>query len=127
MARHLRDREAAGPRLRGGLEEALCFGWVDSKRGKLDDERGSCGSRPAQARERLVAPQQGAGRAADRVGADAARGAAVIERAMADGSWSVLDGGGAARGAGGSGGGALAAPAGGRPLRRLPALGRRRP
>jgi uncharacterized protein YdeI (YjbR/CyaY-like superfamily) len=73
------------------VEEALCFGWVDSKPGKLDNERtmlyfaprkaGSGWSRPNKERvERLIA----AGRMAP-------AGLAKIEAAQADGSWTLLD------------------------------------
>lgn len=73
------------------VEEALCFGWVDSKGGKLDEERtmlyfaprkaGSGWSRPNKERvERLIA----AGRMAP-------AGLAKIEQAKADGSWTLLD------------------------------------
>ena len=73
------------------VEEALCFGWVDSKGNKLDDERtmlyfaprqaGSGWSRPNKERiERLVAQ-----------GRMTAAGLAKIEAAKADGSWALLD------------------------------------
>lgn len=73
------------------VEEALCFGWVDSKGGKLDEERtmlyfaprktGSGWSRPNKERvARLIA----AGRMAP-------AGLAKIEQAKADGSWTLLD------------------------------------
>lgn len=73
------------------VEEALCFGWIDSKGSKLDDERtmlwfaprrpGSGWSRPNKERvERLMA-----------AGLMAPAGLAKIEAAKADGSWSALD------------------------------------
>jgi uncharacterized protein YdeI (YjbR/CyaY-like superfamily) len=73
------------------VEEALCFGWVDSKGNKLDDERtmlwfaprkaGSGWSRPNKARvERLIAQ-----------GRMTPAGLAKIEAAKADGSWALLD------------------------------------
>ncbi len=73
------------------VEEALCFGWVDSKSKGLDDERtmvlltprkpGSGWSRPNKLRvEKLAA-----------AGAMTPAGLAVIEVAKADGSWSLLD------------------------------------
>ncbi|MGL4651071.1 MAG: YdeI/OmpD-associated family protein [Caldilineaceae bacterium] len=73
------------------VEEALCFGWVDSKPGKLDDERsllwfaprkkGSGWSRPNKERvERLITE-----------GRMTAAGLAVVETAKADGSWTLLD------------------------------------
>jgi uncharacterized protein YdeI (YjbR/CyaY-like superfamily) len=73
------------------VEEALCFGWVDSKSKGLDDERtmllltprkpGGGWSRPNKLRvERL-----------EQAGAMTAAGLAVIEAAKADGSWTLLD------------------------------------
>ncbi len=74
------------------VEEALCFGWVDSKGGKLDDLRsmlyfaprkgGSGWSKPNKARiERMLA-----------AGMMMPAGLAKLEVAKADGSWSLLDG-----------------------------------
>lgn len=73
------------------VEEALCFGWVDSLGRKLDDDRtmlyfsprkpGSGWSRPNKERvERLVA-----------AGSMRPAGQAVVDAARQDGSWSVLD------------------------------------
>jgi uncharacterized protein YdeI (YjbR/CyaY-like superfamily) len=73
------------------VEEALAFGWVDSKGNKLDDERtmlyfaprkgGSGWSRPNKERvERLIAD-----------GRMTPAGLAKIEAARADGTWTLLD------------------------------------
>ena len=73
------------------VEEALCFGWVDSNPNKLDDERsmlwfaprkaGTGWSRPNKERvERLVA-----------VGLMAPAGMAKVAAARQDGSWGALD------------------------------------
>ena len=73
------------------VEESLCFGWVDSKPGKLDDQRsmlyfaprkpGSGWSRPNKERvERLIA-----------AGLMAPAGLKKIEAAKKDGSWAKLD------------------------------------
>jgi uncharacterized protein YdeI (YjbR/CyaY-like superfamily) len=73
------------------VEEALCWGWVDSRPGKVDETRtklyfaprkaGSGWSRPNKLRvERLIASKR-----------MTAVGLAVIERARADGSWVLLD------------------------------------
>ncbi|MBI5959696.1 MAG: YdeI/OmpD-associated family protein [Chloroflexi bacterium] len=88
-------KKASGkPRLdyEEAVEEALCVGWIDSKGGKLDDERtmlwiaprktGSGWSRPNKERlERLIA-----------AGLMLPAGLAKIEAAKQDGSWSKLDG-----------------------------------
>ncbi len=73
------------------VEEALCFGWIDSKANKLDDERsmlwfsprnpGTGWSRPNKERiERMV-----------QAGLMTDVGLAKIEAAKQDGSWFVLD------------------------------------
>lgn len=73
------------------VEEALCFGWVDSTAGTLDDERsmlrftprkpGSGWARTNKARvERLSA-----------AGLMAAPGLESVRRAHEDGSWTLLD------------------------------------
>lgn len=73
------------------VEEALCFGWIDSKPNKLDDERtllwfaprkpGTGWSRPNKDRiDRMIAQ-----------GLMTPAGAAKIEAAKTDGSWSALD------------------------------------
>ena len=73
------------------VEEALCFGWIDSRSGAVDDERsklwlaprkrGSGWSRLNKQRvERLSAE-----------GLIAPPGLRVIEAARADGSWATLD------------------------------------
>lgn len=74
------------------VEEALCFGWVDSKPNRLDAERtmlyfaprkkGTGWSRPNKERvERMIA-----------AGMMTAAGMAKIEAAQQDGSWEMLDG-----------------------------------
>lgn len=73
------------------VEEALCFGWIDSKPNKLDDERSLLWFAPRKVRtgwsklnkdrvERLI--EQGLMMPA---------GLAKIEAAKQDGSWSALD------------------------------------
>jgi uncharacterized protein YdeI (YjbR/CyaY-like superfamily) len=87
-------KKATGkPRVEYGesVEEALCFGWVDSKGNKLDEERsllwfaprknGSNWSASNKERvERLIA-----------AGLMAPAGLARIEAAKADGSWNALN------------------------------------
>jgi uncharacterized protein YdeI (YjbR/CyaY-like superfamily) len=73
------------------VEEALCFGWIDSKPGKLDDERtmlwysprktGSAWAKTNKARvEKLIAQNL-----------MTPAGLAKIEAAKQDGSWNRLD------------------------------------
>ncbi len=75
----------------GLVEEALCYGWIDSKGGSVDDERtrlfftprkpGSGWSRPNK--ERLARLEA--------AGLIAPAGRAVLDAAKADGSWTRLD------------------------------------
>ena len=74
------------------VEEALCFGWIDSKGNKLDDERSMVWFVPRKARtgwsklnktriEKLMAE-----------GLMSPAGLAKVEAAKRDGSWNALDG-----------------------------------
>jgi uncharacterized protein YdeI (YjbR/CyaY-like superfamily) len=80
-----------GPSYEDAVEEALCFGWIDSTGRKLDDDRtmlwfsprkpGSGWARPNKERiERLMA-----------AGLMTPAGQRVIDAARGDGSWSRLD------------------------------------
>lgn len=88
----MRRREARSGIYEAAVEEALCFGWVDSTAGRVDEERGKLYFAPRKptsgwaasnkARiERLIAE--------DRM---SPAGLAAIERAKANGSWTLLDG-----------------------------------
>ncbi len=73
------------------VEEALCFGWVDSRGGTVDDERTKlyfAARKPtsgwARPNKERVARLMAAGRMAP-------AGIAAIERAKANGSWTILD------------------------------------
>jgi uncharacterized protein YdeI (YjbR/CyaY-like superfamily) len=74
------------------IEEALCFGWVDGTAGRVDDERGKL----YFARRRPSSPWAASNKArVERLvaaGLMAPAGLAAVERAKADGSWTVLDG-----------------------------------
>jgi uncharacterized protein YdeI (YjbR/CyaY-like superfamily) len=84
---------STGPKIsyEESVEQALCFGWVDSKGRALDAERTMLWFAPRKARsgwsrsnkqrvERLLA-----------AGLMAPAGLALVETAKADGSWSLLD------------------------------------
>ena len=71
--------------------EALCFGWIDSTYRSLDEERGALwwsprrkGSMWARTNKARVERLEAEGRMTD-------AGRAAIERAKADGSWTVLE------------------------------------
>ena len=73
------------------IEEALCFGWVDSTYRSLDDERGMLwwsprrkGSLWARTNKERVARLEAEGRMTD-------AGRAAIDQARADGSWTILE------------------------------------
>jgi uncharacterized protein YdeI (YjbR/CyaY-like superfamily) len=73
------------------VEEALCFGWIDSSGGILDDERGTLYFAPRKRGSGWAATNKAR---VDRLIADrrmTAAGLAVIERARQDGSWELLD------------------------------------
>jgi uncharacterized protein YdeI (YjbR/CyaY-like superfamily) len=73
------------------VEEALCFGWVDSTGGRVDDERGKLYFAPRKPRSVWAASNKArvARLIAERRMAPA--GLAAIERAKANGSWETLD------------------------------------
>jgi uncharacterized protein YdeI (YjbR/CyaY-like superfamily) len=91
---HLSWRPATGrPRVpyEEAVEEALCFGWIDSKGGNLDDDRARQYYAPRNPRsgwarsnkervERLIAE-----------GRMAPAGLAAIDRAKENGAWTMLD------------------------------------
>src|SRR3990170_6234769 len=73
------------------IEEALCFGWVDSTSGRVDDDRGKLYFAPRKPRSGWAASNKAR---VERLVADgrmAPAGLAAIERARANGSWELLD------------------------------------
>ena len=74
------------------IEEALCFGWVDGTAGTVDEDRGKLYF--AQRKPRSVWAATNKARVERLIASGLMRpaGLAVIERAKADGSWTVLDG-----------------------------------
>lgn len=73
------------------VEEALCFGWVDSREQPVDPERlmrlvtpRKAGSGWARSNKERIARLEGAGLLAD-------NGRRIVEAAKADGSWSRYD------------------------------------
>jgi uncharacterized protein YdeI (YjbR/CyaY-like superfamily) len=73
------------------IEEALCFGWVDSTGGRVDDERGKLYFAPRKARSVWAASNKARVERLMREGRMTPAGLAVIERAKANGSWEILD------------------------------------
>ena len=73
------------------VEEALCFGWVDSTGGHLDDERGKLYFAPRKRRSPWAASNKARVERLIADGRMSPAGLAAIERAKANGSWEVLD------------------------------------
>jgi uncharacterized protein YdeI (YjbR/CyaY-like superfamily) len=73
------------------VEEALCFGWVDSTGGRFDDERGKLYFAPRKLRSPWAATNKARVERLVAEGRMATAGLAAIERAKANGSWDVLD------------------------------------
>jgi uncharacterized protein YdeI (YjbR/CyaY-like superfamily) len=73
------------------VEEALCFGWVDGQAQTVDDERSALYFAPRKKGSPWAMSNKGR---VERLMADgrmAPAGLAVIERAKADGSWTIFD------------------------------------
>ena len=73
------------------VEEALCFGWVDSTSGRVDEERGKLYFAPRKARSVWAASNKARVERLLEEGRMEPAGLAAIERAKANGSWGVLD------------------------------------
>jgi uncharacterized protein YdeI (YjbR/CyaY-like superfamily) len=73
------------------IEEALCYGWVDSTGGHFDDGRGKLYFAPRKPRSVWAATNKARVERLIADGRMAPAGLAAIERAKANGSWEVLD------------------------------------
>jgi len=73
------------------VEEALCFGWIDSKGNKLDDERTLLWFAPRQAGSNWSASNKERVERLIAAGLMTPAGLAKIEAAKTDGSWHALD------------------------------------
>lgn len=74
-----------------GVEEALCFGWIDSKTGKVDDERSKLWYAPRKPGTGWSRPNKLRVEKLSELGLIAPAGQAKIDAAKADGSWTKLD------------------------------------
>jgi uncharacterized protein YdeI (YjbR/CyaY-like superfamily) len=74
------------------VEEALCFGWVDSKPAKLDDERSMLWFAPRKAKTNWSKLNKDRVEKLVKAGLMAPAGLAKVEAAKKDGSWNALDG-----------------------------------
>jgi uncharacterized protein YdeI (YjbR/CyaY-like superfamily) len=73
------------------VEEALCYGWIDSKPNRLDDERSLLWFAPRQPGTGWSRANKGRVERMIAAGLIAPAGLAKIEAAKADGSWYALD------------------------------------
>ncbi len=73
------------------VEEALCFGWVDSTGGRIDDERGKLYFARRKARSAWAATNKARVARLIAAGRMAPAGLAAIDQAKANGSWEILD------------------------------------
>jgi uncharacterized protein YdeI (YjbR/CyaY-like superfamily) len=73
------------------VEEALCFGWVDSTAGTVDDERGKLYFAPRKTRSSWSASNKVRVERLIAEGRMKPAGLAAIARAKANGSWETLD------------------------------------
>jgi uncharacterized protein YdeI (YjbR/CyaY-like superfamily) len=73
------------------VEEALCFGWVDSTAGRVDDERGKLYFAPRKPRSGWAATNKARVERLIAEGRMAPAGLAAIEAAKSNGWWGLLD------------------------------------
>jgi uncharacterized protein YdeI (YjbR/CyaY-like superfamily) len=73
------------------VEEALCFGWIDSKPNKLDDERSMLWFAPRKAGTGWSKINKARAEKMIEAGCMQPAGLAKIKAAKRDGSWSALD------------------------------------
>ena len=73
------------------VEEALCFGWIDSKPSKLDDHRSMLWLAPRKAASGWSRANKERVRQAIAKGKMTPAGLAKVEAAEKDGSWNALD------------------------------------
>jgi uncharacterized protein YdeI (YjbR/CyaY-like superfamily) len=73
------------------VEEALCFGWVDSKGGRVDDERTKLYFAPRNPRSGWARPNKERVERLLAAGRMAPAGIRAVEVARANGSWTMLD------------------------------------
>jgi len=73
------------------VEEALCFGWVDSRLGKVDEQRTKLYFAPRRPRSAWSASNKARIAGLTAAGLMAPAGIASVERATSNGTWEALD------------------------------------
>ena len=86
-----RKGPSAGVEYEAAVEEALCFGWVDSTTGVVDDLRGKQYFAPRKPRSPWAATNKARVERLIRDGLMRPAGLAVIEQAKANGYWTIFD------------------------------------
>ena len=81
----------AGLDYEAAVEEVLCFGWVDSTGGSVDEDRGKLYFAVRKPRSGWAATNKARIERLIAKGRMAPAGLAAIERAKSNGSWTVLD------------------------------------
>jgi uncharacterized protein YdeI (YjbR/CyaY-like superfamily) len=86
-------RKGHGPRIEyeDAVEEALCFGWIDSQGGVVDERRARQYYAPRNPRSGWAASNKARIERLIADGRMTPAGLAAIERAKANGSWTMLD------------------------------------
>ena len=88
---HKKTSDGTSPSYEEAVEEALCFGWVDSTAGVVDDEHGKLYFAPRKPRSAWAATNKARVDRLIRDGQMRPAGLAAIDRAKANGSWTILD------------------------------------
>ena len=88
---HRKGTGVSGVSYAEAVEEALCFGWIDSTAGRVDDERGTLYFAPRKPRSGWAATNKVRLEKLIAEGRMAPAGLAAVERAKENGSWELLD------------------------------------
>jgi uncharacterized protein YdeI (YjbR/CyaY-like superfamily) len=86
-------RKGHGPRIEyeHAVEEALCFGWIDGQAGNVDERRSRQYYAPRKPRSGWASTNKARVERLIAAGLMQPAGLAAIERAKANGSWTLLD------------------------------------
>ena len=88
---HKKANDGTSPSYDEAVEEALCFGWIDSTMKRLDERRSLQLFAPRKPRGTWSASNKERVTRLEREGLLAPAGIAAIDAAKANGSWSALD------------------------------------
>jgi uncharacterized protein YdeI (YjbR/CyaY-like superfamily) len=88
---HKKTSDGTSPSYEEAVEEALCFGWIDSTVNRLDEKRNVQLFAPRKPRSTWSASNKQRVARLERAGLLAPAGLAAIELAKENGSWNALD------------------------------------